>query len=329
MGDIATGRLKCLEICSGAGGMALGLERAGFHHLAAYDNDAHAHATLMHNRPHWNPQLSDIRSLELNLCQGVDLFAGGVPCPPFSIAGKQEGAQDERDLFPDALRLIEQVQPKAVMLENVRGFSCKKFADYRTELLRQMSLMGFVVDWRVLNASDYGVPQLRPRFILIALQKEYAPFFTWPEGSTNCPTVADTIGDLIKECGWLGAQKWIGKAQSIAPTLVGGSKKHGGADLGPTRAKKQWADLGIDGKGIADAPPSAIDPFDKLPRLTIRMVARLQTFPDDWIFKGGKTAQYRQIGNALPPLVSQAVAGAIKNALAKVDSFKYKQLAFL
>lgn len=308
--------------------MSLGLERAGFHHLAVYDNDAHAHATLTCNRPHWNPQLRDVRLLDLSSYKGVDLFAGGVPCPPFSIAGKQEGEKDERDLFPEALRLIEQVHPKAVMLENVRGFSGKKFADYRVRLLNQLSSMGFVTDWKVLNAYDYGAPQLRPRFILVALQQKYAPFFAWPEVVTTCPTVADTIGDLIQECGWPGAEEWMHKAQAIAPTLVGGSKKHGGADLGPTRAKKQWANLGVDGKGIADQPPSLIDPLDKLPRLTIRMVARLQTFPDDWIFKGGKTAQYRQIGNALPPVVSHAVGEAIKNALAQVkgNSFPPKQL---
>lgn len=307
-----------IEICAGAGGMALGLEHAGFEHLAVFDNDKHAHATLLHNRPTWNPQLCDVKSLDCSHYQNVDLFAGGVPCPPFSIAGQQKGANDERDLFPDALRLIEQIQPKAVILENVRGFSGARFSNYRQHLIEKLKHLGFTTQWRVLKASDYGVPQLRPRFILVALQQDYVPFFAWPDVIPNPPTVADVIGDLMGADGWPGIDTWIGQAQSIAPTLVGGSKKHGGADLGPTRAKRQWAELGVDGKGIANLPPCREDPTDKLPRLTIPMVARLQGFPDDWAFQGGKTAQYRQIGNALPPLVAQSVGMAVKRALQKV-----------
>ncbi len=308
-----------IEICAGAGGMALGLERSGFQHLAVFDNDKHAHATLLHNRPQWNPQLRDVKSLDCSHYQNIDLFAGGVPCPPFSIAGQQKGGNDERDLFPDALRLIKQTQPKVVILENVRGFSGARFADYRQHLIRELGHLGFTTQWRVLKSSDYGVPQLRPRFILVALQQEYVPFFAWPDAIPDPPTIADVIGDLMGADGWPGITGWMKKAQSIAPTLVGGSKKHGGADLGPTRAKRQWAELGVDGKGIADAPPGSEDPVDKLTRLTIPMVARLQGFPDDWAFQGGKTAQYRQIGNALPPLVAHNVGMAVKHALQKFE----------
>ena len=101
--------------------------------------------------------------------------------------------------------------------------------------------------------------------------------------------------------GWPGVEMWRQNAQVIAPTLVGGSKKHGGPDLGPTRAKKQWASLGVDGLGIANEPPDDSFPIDGHPRLTLRMTACLQAFPDSWEFAGGKTAAYRQIGNALPP----------------------------
>lgn len=311
--------LTSIEICAGAGGMALGLERAGFNHQAVFENDKHAHSTLMCNRPQWNPNLRDIRELDATPYKDIDLFSGGVPCPPFSIAGKQEGADDERDLFPSALRLIEEIKPRAIMLENVRGFAGKKFNSYRMALMEQLGGMGFSTDWKVLNACDYGVPQLRPRFILIALQHEYVPFFAWPEAIPNPPTVAETIGDLMMQGGWPGAKDWIQKAQAIAPTLVGGSKKHGGADLGPTRAKNKWKELGVDGKGIANTYPDLNDPPEYLPRLTIPMVARLQDFPDDWAFQGGKTAQYRQIGNALPPSVSQAIGTALANALTKVE----------
>ncbi|WP_083682512.1 DNA cytosine methyltransferase [Archangium sp. Cb G35] len=304
-----------LEICAGGGGQALGLEQAGFLHAGVAEIDESACATLLHNRPDWNVLPMDIRALQGKLYRGIDLLAGGVPCPPFSIAGKQLGHKDERDLFPEALRLVEEAQPKAVMLENVKGFSSEKFADYRERLKSSLNELGYAVEWRVLNASDYGVPQLRPRFVLVALRRRVAKLFRWPEPVGAPPTVADTIGELIAARGWPGAQAWREKAQEIAPTLVGGSKKHGGPDLGPTRAKQKWLELGVDAMGVANEPPGPDHPIEKPPRLTVQMVARLQGFPADWQFVGGKTAAYRQVGNAFPPPVAGAVAKAIITAL--------------
>src|SRR5579863_4882459 len=312
--------LTVLDICTGAGGEALGLETAGFNNAAAVEIDAKACQTLRLNRPAWNVIESDIRAINGSDFKGVDLLAGGVPCPPFTIAGKQLGSDDERDLFPEALHLIEQVQPKAVMLENVPGFASAKFAFYRNNLLRKLHTLHYEVQWRVLNSSDYGVPQLRPRFVLIALREPYADTFHWPTSSSIVSTVNLAIGDLMASRGWSGVTHWYRKANGIAPTLVGGSKKHGGPDLGPTRARKQWAELGIDGLGIdglgiANAAPDEDFPADGLPRLTLRMAARIQAFPDSWQFAGGKTAAYRQIGNAFPPLVAQAVGESIMAAL--------------
>jgi len=117
--------------------------------------------------------------------------------------------------------------------------------------------------------------------------------------------------------GWRGAAAWASRADRVAPTIVGGSKKHGGADLGPTRAKRAWADLGVDGIGIADAAPAADAALSLRPRLTCEMVTRLQGWQDDWgwRFSGLKTARYRQIGNAFPPPVAEAVGTAIRRAL--------------
>lgn len=308
-------KFRVFEICTGAGGQAIGLEEAGFEMAGAVEIDSGACATLRLNRPSWNILETDLRTIDGKSFSGVDLLAGGVPCPPFSIAGKQLGANDERDLFPEALRLTAEIKPLAVMLENVRGFATGKFSDYRNKLFRSFSELGYKVAWRLFNAADFGVPQLRPRFILVALRPKYADYFDWPLPAQKIVTVADVLKDLMLSSGWKHGQKWLKTASTIAPTLVGGSKKHGGADLGPTRAKRQWREIGVDGHGLADEPPGPKFPKDKLPRLTLKMAARIQGFPDSWNFSGRKTSVYRQIGNAFPPPVAAAVGKSIMNAL--------------
>ncbi len=316
-----------VEICAGGGGQALGLDQAGFEHAAALEIDAYACATLRLNRPHWNVIEDDIRKVSGEPFRGADLLAGGVPCPPFSIAGKQLGSDDERDLFPEALRLTAEIQPRAVLLENVPGFASEKFARYRSGLLTKFRRLGYSVDWKILNACDFGVPQLRPRFIVVALRDEDFHFFRWPRPLARRRTVGEVIGDLMVSRRWPGAVAWIERAQAIAPTIVGGSKKHGGPDLGPTRARQQWAELGVDGIGIADEPPTADFPVDAMPKLTVPMVARIQGFPDHWQFAGKKTAAYRQVGNAFPPPVAEAVGRAILNAFEGVceDRYEFEQ----
>lgn len=312
--------LTCLEICAGGGGQSYGLEQAGFSHLAAVEIDSDACETLKANRPKWNIIKQDIHHFDPAPFHGaVDLFAGGVPCPPFSIAGKQLGADDERDLFPRALRLIEKIEPTAIMLENVRGLASGRFASYREQVLDVLNDLDYRTDWRVLNASDFGVPQLRPRFILVALKPAIYKFFEWPDDIKIPCTVGEALRDLMAAEGWRGADRWAEKANGIGPTLVGGSRKHGGPDLGPTRAREAWLKLGVDGKGIADAAPMADRSVDHLPRLTLQMTAVIQGFPHDWKFSGRKTAAYRQIGNAFPPPVAQAVGHHIREAIIKAQ----------
>ncbi|WP_250518459.1 DNA cytosine methyltransferase [Caballeronia sp. ATUFL_M1_KS5A] len=316
--------LTSIEICAGAGGQALGLEQAGFGHVNLVEIEPPACATLRLNRPEWFVTEGDVRSFSALHLTGVDLVAGGVPCPPFSVAGKQLGHQDDRDLFPEAIRLVDECRPRAVMLENVRGLLDAVFADYRTTIIRNLAKLGYVAEWRLLNASDFGVPQLRPRVIFVALRKDLAHHFAWPEPNRHsAPTVGEALGDLMAARGWRGVERWKEMACDIAPTLVGGSKKHGGPDLGPTRAKRAWASLGVDGMGIADDVPER--DFVGMPRLTTRMTARLQGFPDDWQFSGKKTAAYRQIGNAFPPPVAKAVGEQIKQALVSAARKRMKR----
>ncbi len=309
--------LTVVEICAGAGGQALGLEQAGFAHAAAVELDADACETLRRNRgDNWKIIEDDVANLDGRAFTGVDLVAGGVPCPPFSIAGKQLGREDERDLFPEALRLVAEIRPRAVLLENVRGLGTGKFDAYRAHVLGQLTGLGYQACWQLINASEHGVPQLRPRFVLVAVATPWAAAFGWPRPRPDPPpTVGQTLADLMGSAGWPGAANWAAGADRIAPTIVGGSKKHGGPDLGPTRARAAWRALGVDGLGIAASPPGPDVPANLAPKLTVRMVARLQGFPDSWQFSGSKTAAYRQVGNAFPPPVARALGLAIAAAL--------------
>ena len=310
--------LTCVEICAGAGGQALGLAMAGFVHVALVEYEQEYCNVLKANRPEWNVICADVHKFDGHPYEGVDLLAGGVPCPPFSVAGKQLGKDDERDLFPEAIRLIREIRPRAVMLENVRGFLDSGFEEYRDHIFTEIKKLGYVTHIKLLNASDYGVPQPRPRVVIVGIRKDQAGAFEYPqEHPRESPTVGETLCDLMSQNGWKGAKKWAEGADRIAPTLVGGSKKHGGPDLGPTRAKNAWAELGVDGKGIANEAPE--QDFDGMPRLTSRMMARIQGFPDTWTFGSKKTIACRMIGNAFPPPVAQAVGIEIRRCLENAE----------
>jgi len=200
--------MYCLEICAGAGGQALGLEQAGFDPVALVDEDGPCCNTLRYNRPNWNVVEGDVRQFSADKYKGVDLFAGGVPCPPFSKAGKQAGHNDERDLFPEAIRLIEECDPTAIMLENVRGFLDPVFENYRSQLKEKLEGLGYWVDWKLLNASDFGVSQLRPRVVIVGIKSSLNPHFSWPDRSKKTPkTVGELLFDQMAARGWQGAHE--------------------------------------------------------------------------------------------------------------------------
>ncbi len=304
-----------LEVCAGAGGQALGLEQAGFTHLALIEYEKDYCESLRNNRPSWNVYCEDLTRFDGKPWRGqVDLLSGGVPCPPFSVAGKQLGSEDERDLFPHMLRLAEEINPLVVMIENVKGLVDAKFSAYRESILNRLRALGYSPHIQILNASDYGVPQLRPRVIIVAIRHDLPDVFAYPAPlKKQPPTVGDALLPLMAACGWKKAHQWKRIANKIAPTLVGGSKKHGGPDLGPTRAKRAWAELGVDGMGIANEAPEP--DFEGMPRLTPRMMARLQGFPDTWDFGKGKTKACRMIGNAFPPPVAKLIGQQIIKVL--------------
>jgi DNA (cytosine-5)-methyltransferase 1 len=311
--------LTTLELCAGGGGQALGLEQAGIAHAGLVEINKHACATLRLNRPDWNVIEQDLNSFDGAPFRGVDVISGGLPCPPFSVAGKQLGENDERNLFPVMIRLVDQIRPRAVMIENVRGILGAVFEDYRRYVKTQLVKLGYEPGWKLMNACDFGVSQLRPRVVFVAVRKELSEYFSWPTPLATVPkTVGEILLDLMLANKWKGAKLWAKRANEIAPTVVGGSHKHGGPDLGPTRARKAWAGLSVDGSGVANLAPE-VD-FVGMPRLTVRMVARLQGFPDEWQFAGGKTQAYRQVGNAFPPPFARAVAEQVRACLMATHS---------
>ncbi|WP_236653291.1 DNA cytosine methyltransferase [Streptacidiphilus melanogenes] len=317
----------CIELCSGAGGQALGLEQAGFRHALLAEIDPAACATLHANRPTWPVLNTDVRSLATDglpsLARGgpVDLLAAGVPCPPFSVAGLGLGPDDERDLFPAVLAITERLRPSALMVENVRGLLQQRFRAYRDRIRQRLSELGYTAEWRLLYASEYGVPQLRPRAILVALPSDLLPHFRWPvpgPSASRPVTVGEALVQSMAADGWELADLWAAEADQVAPTLCGGSRRHGGPDLGPSRARAAWARMGVRGGSVADRLPQ---PGEQLPvRLTPEQLAVLQGFPPDWTFTGTKTARCRQIGNAFPPPVAAAVGRAMAEAIREANA---------
>ncbi|MBO2679808.1 DNA cytosine methyltransferase [Shewanella algae] len=334
--------INAIEMCAGAGGQALGLHLAGIKHELLIEIDEHAAATLNFNNQQlqlgWKKivtgDLKDFAEKDATSYRGkIDLVAGGVPCPPFSKAGKQLGSDDERDLFPTAIDIVRKVDPMMVMLENVPGLAEAKFTSYRNHISNELSSLGYDSEWKLLQASDYGVPQLRPRVIMVAIKRPHFQHFSWPTPHEKpTPTVGEALYHLMSENGWDGVDEWKSKANKIAPTVVGGSKKHGGPDLGPTRAKRQWSELGVNAHRLANDNEVPTRGFigaigrngkvkegtEYMPQLTVKMASVIQGFPEYWTFTGTKTHAYRQVGNAFPPPVAQAVGKQLMLAYQKI-----------
>lgn len=313
-------RFRSVEICAGAGAQALGLERAGFDPVLLIDSKADACFTIDLNRPEWDVICMDVaqfRPSERPEALGVDLVSGGLPRvkSPASVGRAED--MEERGVLRAAIALVRAISPKAVLLENVPDLvESPDFASDRSWIETELRTAGYRWSWRVLNASDFGVPQNRSSGFLVALQDPYFSRFSWPEPDKSPPpSVGQVLGPSMSAHGWPGAERWIKGADRIAPALVGGSDRRGGADLGPTGTKKAWAALGVNGNSLGDEPPGADFPADGQPKLTVEQAALIQSIPEEWSFFGGKTSRYRQIGHAMPPPLATVVGRAISAAL--------------
>lgn len=323
-------QFSVLSLFTGGGGLDIGLEMAGLDTTVCVDNDPESCKTLRHNRPNWEVFEGDIRNFEPK--GKFDLVVGGPPCQGFSTAGKGNPDDPRNFLWREYFRIVEKVRPLALLLENVAGMANKKNAHHLNEFIAHLEQLGYSVTYGILNAADFGVPQERKRLILLA-GLGWTPELPKPTHSDKRVSAKQAIGDLVK-----GAKKGIlnHEPNDHAPHVVERWIRLAEGEVDPNyRRGRIYSDRpsptiraggghGPRGDHLAGFHPPI---HYKLPRqLTVRESARIQSFPDDWIFQGSKTAQGRQVGNAVPPLLARAIGEALRAGL-EAGAWKRKRAA--
>jgi DNA (cytosine-5)-methyltransferase 1 len=338
--------MKTIELFAGAGGMALGVEQAGFRHQALVEFDACACKTLRFNRSEWPILEADVRDVDFRAHAGADLLTAGAPCQPFSTAGERRLDDDHRNMFPEVLRAVRMVRPRSVLLENVSGMLKGSARDYFDFILTRLTELGYSVRWRLVNCADHGVPQRRERVFIIAFRSELGVRWTWPE-----PTHGE---DALLHAQWSDGSYWqeqgLPEPDSMPRRQLESLERIWPSQLPPSR--RRWltvrdalADLQgslRDGQSYGDRhygdrqPHTWDEPAKTITTrwhaamlrcgsgldryLSLRELARLQTFPDEWAFAGRPDEQLRQIGNAVPVEMARILAEAIAKALSARDN---------
>lgn len=335
---------NAIDLFAGAGGLSLGLHEAGWNVLTAIEVDGWAVATYKENFSSTDVICSDVRAIDFTQFRGIDLLAGGPPCQPFSVAGKQLAKADARDMVPEFIRAVKEIRPKAFVMENVSGLQTAKHLYYSQWVFRQFRELGYSVYVSILDAASYGVPQHRDRIFFIGLPE--GTQFTFPEKTHGLGTPRPYIASrqVLADVPDSGALDAIASSDEPNTAIVTYAKN-------PVLRPSPWAGMLVNGGG---RPINLDEPSPTIPataggnrthivdfdgvlleyhrylmnggkprsgrvegvrRLTMRESARLQSFPDSFVFKGPKTAQYRQVGNAVPPLMAKAVGEAIYKAV--------------
>lgn len=313
--------MKYVSLFSGGGGLDLGFERAGFEPLVCLDNDPVSCATLEANRPSWNVICDDIRNFDATPYAGADVVVGGPPCQGFSTAGKGNPDDPRNFLWEEYMRVVEEVQPRAIVLENVSALTHKRNGDHLTGIMERLSKNGYSFAYRVLNAADFGVPQSRRRLIVIGIRDGEASL---PEPTTakNQPRVIDAISDLVElpptpdfnHVPNQHADNVVARWNELGPGETDPNYRRARLDPEkPSMTIRAGGGYGPNGDHLGGFHPP-IHPT--LPRqLTVREAARIQSFPDDWILIGPKTIQGRQIGNAVPVGLAEAIGQHLRKLL--------------
>lgn len=326
------GQLTSIELFAGAGGLALGLEQAGFGHLALVEFDRHACETLRANRPGWNVIEGDIHGVDFSPYAGaVDLVSGGFPCQAFSQAGKRQGLADPRGtLFAEFARCVDEVRPRAFLFENVRGLTTHDHGRTFEVIRATMEGLGYRLSWQVLDASRYGVGQRRERIFCVGVRDDLADAgmsFSFPEPDDHVTTLREALAGCPQSEGASYSERkrrvldlvppggcWVDLPKDVMDDYVGGANRKGGGLRGMAR-RMEWdapcltLTTSPSQKVTERCHPDETRPF------TIREYARIQSFPDDWEFMGGVGASYRQIGNAVPVKLARRVGEALAGML--------------
>ena len=290
--------------------MALGFERAGFTHESLVEVDKWAAASLRHNRPAWNVKRMDVRDLRRDELGNLDMVSGGPPCQPFSNASiHRRGPGDRRDMMTETVKLIRKAQPKSFVLENVPALK-HSHGRYFDLLITMLSEAGYLVSSHEVNAADYGVAQLRMRLFIIGFRRDIGGCFNFPLPSRQ-PEEYQTVEQAL---------------EGLWPPDTG-MPNHNSVSEGVIKRDSRWFPKIFRRMNTPDAPAKTImgrraqwnnyvkygnDPEKSRYRyLTDRECMRLQGFPDEWVVHGGITAAVRQVGNALPPPVSEAIGRSV------------------
>jgi len=325
-------QLNCIDLFSGAGGLSLGLEQAGWKSLLAVEIDKAAGDTYEKNFSDTELYSGDVRDLSFSRYKGkVDLVAGGPPCQPFSVAGAQNADNDPRDMIPEFVRAVSEIQPKTFLMENVAGLTTKRHQTYLNKALTSLEELGYNVTAKIHNAADFGAPQDRFRLLIVGTKIKG---FTFPEVThgPNGRHAYATAWDAIKDAPEDEPNTAIityAKKPVLRPSPYAGMLVNGGGRPINLAAPSQTipASAGGNRTHIVDEDKVLFDYHsylraggkpsngivDGVRRLTVRESARLQSFPDQFDFSGKKSARYRQVGNAVPPRLAYAIGECIYN----------------
>ena len=322
---------RVLSLFSGAGGLDLGFELAGCETVATVDNDFEACKTLRHNRPGWNVFEGDIRDYN-PVIPDIDIVIGGPPCQGFSSAGKGNPNDPRNFLWHEYMRVVSRVKPRAVVLENVSALTHRKNGDHLSGIIEALESEGYHFTYGVLNAADFGVPQSRRRLIVIGT-RDIVPSLPTPPPNARRATVGEALSGLDEgfDAEWNHmppnhAEHVSARWELLAPGETDPNYRRARLDPNkPSTTIRAGGGYGPNGNHLAGFHPP-IHPTAAR-QLTVREAARLQSFPDDWIFQGSKTAQGRQVGNAVPVKLAEAIAHQVVSLLEQVDRVESRRSA--
>ena len=311
-------RVLIVSLFSGCGGLDLGFEEQGFDTVVCVDNDFESCKTLRYNRPQWRVFEGDIKSFSVQ--PGADGVIGGPPCQGFSPAGKGNPDDPRNQLWREYFRVVTECRPQFIVLENVPGMLHSKNRAHFDELMEAFENLGYNMNFGILNAADFGVPQNRRRLVVTGGQGFGIPL---PRRSNSTPTtVRMSLKDLERSSKAPNhkpnkhaphvAARWAALAEGETDPLYRRARLH--ADR-PSTTIRAGGGHGPKGNHLGGFHPPIHYKFPR--QLTVRESARLQGFPDDWILQGSKTAQGRQVGNAVPPPLGAAIAKSVREALLK------------